>query len=201
MFEESLVAGDAAFQELFRSIELQAADALQTALADHRGEEPPAELAAARVRFEKQLRLSLQGPELLRRMDASDLDLSVLDDEDVLIAATAAWAYPEGGSADDEPAALECVDWLPVVAFLTTEGVGADAAPDRLAAMALTKHKLPQRPSIESEEFDALEAAFAEVLPIWELVGITEHHLVTDSGRWLLPRGFSMAWGVDFDDA
>ncbi len=201
MFEESLVAGDAAFQELFRSIELQAADALATSLAEHQGEDAPVELETTRVRFEKQLRLSLLGPELLRRMDASDLDLSVLDDEDVLLAATAAWSYPEGGSTDDNPATLECVDWLPVVAFLATEGVGADAAPDRLAAMALTKHQPAKRPSIGSEEFNALEAAFAAVLPIWELVGITEDHHLTESGRWLLPRGFSLAWGVDFDEA
>ena len=110
MFEDSLVAGDAAFQELFRSIELQAADALQKALADDRGEEPPAELATTRLRFEKQLQLSLQGPELLRRMDASDLDLSVLDDDDLLIAATSAWAYPEGATADDVAVACDSHD-------------------------------------------------------------------------------------------
>ena len=205
MFEESLVAGDAAFSELFRSIEYQAAEALRSALASQRGEEPPPQLLDAWDRFTKELRLSLLGTELLRRMDAIDLDLADIEAEDLLLAATVAWVYPEAAGPDQaaglEPTTtLECVDWLPVVAFLGSEGVGADAAPDRLAAMALTKHPATDRPDIGSAEFVHLEEEFAEVLPIWELVGITEDHHLTAVGRWLLPRAFTRAWGTEFDD-
>lgn len=204
MFEDSVEAGGAAFQELFRTIELQAADALRSSLASHRGEEPPDEIGETRDRFVRELKLSLTGTELLRRMDALDLDLQAIEDEDLLIAATSAWFYPESAGQDQsagaEPSTLECVDWMPVVAFLATEGVGADASPDRLAAMALTKHAVGQRPDIGSPEFVALEAAFADAIPVWELVGVTSDSHLTEAGRWLLPRSFVQAWGRSFDE-
>jgi pimeloyl-ACP methyl ester carboxylesterase len=193
-----------AWLEEWDEAERHAAGVVIAALAEHRGDAPPAGALAATG---AQVRAGLARDDFPLTWVKRAAGLSESppeDDAQLLLALIAATISPQeetGLPAEEEAAlaALELGDWAGAVIELARAGPGTNADPASLV-QAVERCPEIEGPPGGPEDASVGEFAFALAGFAWEASGVLDRDLrLTPLGAWALPRALTRAWGVDFD--
>jgi hypothetical protein len=194
---------DEAFLAALEEEERDAAEVVCEALSGHRGAAPPAaelELAAERLwagcrAGDEPYAWIARGAGLTGNRPGSDEELVLRG-----VAATIAPPKETGLDAEDEASimATEPGDWAGALLELVRGGPGTAAGPADLITMIGTCPEVEGW--VAEDEQAALAHVFALVTFPWERLGLLDdRRRLTALGAWTLPRGLTLAWGVDFD--